>query len=87
MTTSSDLERVIVTPCPTVGTQVHHRDFPEIRARGGDTRDAAGQLLNQLTRALDSALTDWRRDAIQIAIAEVKAYAESQPPALAQPAR
>ncbi len=42
--------------------QVHHRDFPEIRAEGENPQAAAGQLVNHLTRALDSALTPWRRD-------------------------
>ena len=36
---------------------------------------AAGtQLVNHLTRALDSALTPWRRDAIQQALDDVKAF-------------
>ena len=55
-------------------TQVHHRDFPEIRAEGETPAAAAGQLINHLTRALDSALTAWRRDAIQAAIADAQAF-------------
>lgn len=72
----ADASRVIVTAGTTAGgTQVHHREFPEIRAHGEDPADAAVQLANQLTRALDSALTDWRRETIQQAIADVQAFA------------
>jgi hypothetical protein len=71
----TDARRVIVTTGATAGgTQIHHRDFPEIRAHGQDPADAAVQLVNQLTRALDSALTDWRRETIQNAIADVQAF-------------
>ena len=51
------------------------RDLPEIRADGPNPREAAGHLANQLTRALDSALTDWRRETLNTAIAEVQAFA------------
>ena len=54
---------------------VHHRDFPEIRADGETPQAAARNLANQLTRALDSALTEWRRQTIQKAIVEVQAFA------------
>lgn len=77
-TQTTTQDRVLVTACETVGTQVHHRDFPEIRARGGNLHDAAVQLVNQLHRALDSALTDWRRENIEQAIADVESYAKSQ---------
>ena len=71
-----DQDRVIATTGTTAqSTQVHHRDFPEIRAEGETPQAAATHLANQLTRALDSALTTWRRDAIQKAIAEVDAFA------------
>ena len=40
---------------------VHHRDFPEIRAEAGSPEEAAAHLVNKLACALDSALTDWRR--------------------------
>lgn len=60
-------------------TQVHHRDFPEIRAEGENPPAAAGQLVNHLTRALDSALTPWRRDQIQQAIAEVQDFQKQTP--------
>lgn len=56
---------------------VQHRDFPEIRAEGENAAAAASHLANQLTRALDSALTDWRRDTIQKAIKDVEEFAKS----------
>ncbi len=73
---ATDQDRVIVTTGATAqATQVHHRDFPEIRAEGDSPSSAASNLANHLTRALDSALTKWRRDAIEQAIAEVQDFA------------
>ena len=67
--------RVIVTiSASSSAACVHHRDFPEIRAEGGSPKEAAAHLVNQLTRALDSALTDWRRDRVNEAIADVQAF-------------
>ncbi|GIW89547.1 MAG: hypothetical protein KatS3mg108_3871 [Isosphaeraceae bacterium] len=60
------------------GVTAHHRDFPEIRARGRDPVDAATQLARQLMRALDTALTAWRRDTIQGAITDVERFAAAQ---------
>ncbi|MBX6314863.1 MAG: hypothetical protein IRY99_18380 [Isosphaeraceae bacterium] len=79
----ADSSRVILSQETAPGasassTLVHHRDFPEIRAHGQSPADAAVQLMNQLTRALDSALTPWRREAIQQAITDVKAFAEQR---------
>ncbi len=75
----NDTEKVIVTVSGTAGsTQVHHRDFPEIRAEGGSPAEAAGHLANQLSRTLDSALTNWRRETIQQAIADVNAFTQEQ---------
>lgn len=72
---SNDAESVIVTEGATPNAaQVHHRDFPEIRADGETPHVAAGHLVNQLVRALDSALTNWRRETIEKAIDEVKAF-------------
>lgn len=71
----SDAARVIVSTGLTAGaTQVHHKDFPEIRSTGETPAAAAEQLSNQLTRALDSALTAWRRQSIEQAIADVRAF-------------
>ena len=77
---STDQDRVIVTTGMTAhALLVHHRDFPEIRAEGENPEAAATNLANQLTRALDSALTKWRRDAIEQAIVEVKAFGAQNP--------
>ena len=62
---TTDLSKVVVTTGATAdAVQVHHRDFPEIRAEGETPKVAAEQLVNHLTRALDTALTNWRRDTI-----------------------
>ena len=70
-----DLSRVIVSSGPTANTtQVHHRDFWEIRADGGSAKEAASHLANKLALALDTALTDWRRQTLGQAIADVEAF-------------
>ncbi len=75
---ATEQDRVIVSTGSTAqATLVHHRDFPEIRAEGENPSVAAGHLANHLTRALDSALTKWRRDAIETAIAEVQEFAKN----------
>lgn len=68
-------ERVVVI-CNTVGDppEVYHRDFPEIRAQGESIDRAALGLSLNLERAIDSALTIWRRQSIEQAIAEVHAF-------------
>jgi hypothetical protein len=74
---ATEQDRVIVTTGTTAGASlVHHRDFPEIRAEGENPSAACLNLANHLTRALDSALTKWRRDAIEQAIAEVQEFAK-----------
>ena len=75
----TELSRVIVTVRGSSSTaSVHHRDFPEIHAEGGTPKEAASLLINQLTRALDSALTDWRRDRVNEAIADVQTYVKQE---------
>jgi hypothetical protein len=74
-----DQSRVIVAIGATAGSaSVHHRDFPEIRAEGETPAAAANYLANQLTRALDSALTKWRRDTLGQAIADIQAFVAEQ---------
>ena len=72
----SNAESSVIVLTGTTGhdTKVYHRDFPEIRADGNNAADAAAHLANQLTRALDSALTDYRREAVNNAIADVEAF-------------
>lgn len=55
-------------------TQVHHRDFPEIRAEAGSAAEGAHHLTHLLTRALDSAPSHWRRESIQQAIHDVAEF-------------
>jgi hypothetical protein len=70
-----DQTRVIVATGATAhSARVHHRDFPEIRAEGETPVAAATHLANTLTRALDSALTAWRRDTLGQAIADIQAF-------------
>jgi hypothetical protein len=74
----TDPSRVVVTPGATArAVCVYHRDFPEIRADGETPRVAAEHLANHLARALDSALTDWRRQTLDLAVADVRAFAEA----------
>jgi hypothetical protein len=76
----ADSSRVIVTPGATAeASRAHHHDFPEIRAEGRSPRDAARRLAGMLTLALDTALTDWRRETLGHAIAEVNAFLDDQP--------
>ena len=73
----TDTGPVIVSVGATGGaTRVHHRDFPEIRAEGENAASAACHLANQLVKTLDSALTNWRRETIQHAIDDVRAFAK-----------
>jgi hypothetical protein len=75
----ADFTRVIVSLSGTPSTAiVHHRDFPEIRAEGGSPKEAAIYLVNKLDCTLDSALTDWRRETLGHAVADVKAFIEHQ---------
>jgi hypothetical protein len=75
---SPETSNVIVEQGPTAGSvQVHHHDFPEIRSHGETPAAAATHLANQLTRALDTALTHWRRDSIQRAIEDVQSFSKT----------
>ncbi len=54
---------------------VHHRGFPEVRGEGNSTEDAAARLLEHLSRTLDNAPSDWRRETLTLAIEDVRAFA------------
>ncbi len=70
---ASDESRILVATGATAHTVcVHHRDFPEIRAEGENPEDAANHLANQLTAPSISALTHWRRETMNQAIADVR---------------
>jgi hypothetical protein len=59
-------------------TQVHHRRYPEVRGEGRSLADAAGHLINQLTRALDS-VHGHKREAVEKVLADVRAIRSSRP--------
>ena len=54
---------------------VHHRGFPEVRGEGSSAEDAAARLLENLSRTLDNAPSDWRRETLKLAIEDVRAFA------------
>jgi hypothetical protein len=72
--TSEETRLIVATGATAHSAVIHHRDFPEIRAEGETPAGAAANLANQLTRALDSALTQWRRDTIAQALADIEAF-------------
>jgi hypothetical protein len=65
---------IVTTGATANAHQVYHRDLPEVRADGETPTVAAGHLLNHLTRALDTALTGWRRETLNRAIADVQSF-------------
>ena len=48
-------------------------DYPEIQAGGESPELAAAQLVNRLSRVLDTAPDRWRNESIQSAIADIQA--------------
>ena len=77
MTTLSShvIAEVGLCECHAVATtRVHHRGLPEVHAEGANLSAATSQLLNQLTRALDNVGSDYRRDAVEQAIEDVKDF-------------
>ena len=70
---SESPDKLVVNPGLTSqSVQIYHREFPEIRSEGSTVAEAKKNLALQLTRALDSALTDWRRELIQNTIDEIE---------------
>ncbi len=70
---------VIVTTdlfvCPLLYTsQVHHREFPEMRAEGATAREGATLLLWQMERAKDGTSDAWHREVLEHAIDDVRAF-------------
>jgi hypothetical protein len=53
----------------------HHRGFPEVRGTGRSAEEAASRLLENMSRALDNAPSDWRRETLTLAIEDVRAFA------------
>ncbi len=76
----SDTSQVIVTTEDYLlhtlhALSIHHRHFPEVRSGGSSPEDAAARLAGLLSRALDSAPSDWRRVILERAIEDVRAFA------------
>lgn len=76
----SDADQVIVTPAgPSIvavhASTVRHRDFPEVHGEGASPEEAARRLADLLARTLDSAPSDWRREKLEHAIEDVRAFA------------
>jgi hypothetical protein len=55
---------------------VHHRSIPEVRGEGESAEDAAARLAMLLSRSLDDAPSDWRREFIKQALEDVRAFVE-----------
>ena len=68
-----------VCDCHTIhSTHAHHRDFPDNQAEGETPAYAAVRLITQFACVLDTASDRWRREAVERAIADVKAFAEHE---------
>jgi hypothetical protein len=77
----SNPSQVIVLPedyhrASLQGLTAHHRDLPEVHGAGSSPKDAAVRLTELLLLTLDNAPSDWRRQMIQQAIEDVRAFAE-----------
>jgi hypothetical protein len=77
---SCDPDQVIITPAghsilAVHASAVHHRDFPEVQGEGHSPEAAATRLAEMLARTLDSVPSDWRREKLQQAIEDVRAFA------------
>ncbi len=71
----TDPIRVIVTAGSTAHTvQVHHRDIPELNADGESPGTAAVNLAQDLAREIEGVVDDFRREAFQRALADVRAF-------------
>jgi hypothetical protein len=57
------------------GMSAHHREFPEVHAEGTSPKAAAERLAELLARSLDNAPSDWRRQTLEQAIEDVRAFA------------
>lgn len=56
------------------GVEVHHRDFPELRAVGDTAEEAAARLCQEFCYELEAAGSAYRREAIEKAIAEIREF-------------
>ena len=78
---TSNPSQVIILPEESTHASVHglcahHRNFPELHGEGSSPKDAAVRLAVLLSSTLDNAPSDYRREMIQQAIEDVRAFAE-----------
>lgn len=78
----TDTSQIIVSEgdciCDAVRTvQVHHREFPEVWGAGCTAEEGTYRLVHMLELFLEGAASDFRRTAIQQALADVRAFKES----------
>jgi hypothetical protein len=74
---TGDPSKIIVTTGATAdAVQVHHHDIPELQSDGESPVIAAENLANALTREVDSVSDDHHREALQQALADVRAFVE-----------
>jgi hypothetical protein len=58
------------------GLSAHHREFPEVHAEAESPKAAATRLAELLSVTLENAPSNWRRQSIQQAIADARAFVE-----------
>lgn len=80
---SNDPRRIIVTEsccqaCSVHTILVYHQTLPELRVEGLSAEKAAGQLVNRLRAALDSALDPSQREPIQVALADAQVFLDRE---------
>ncbi len=74
---TGDPSKITVTTGATAdAVQVHHHDLPELHSDGESPEIAAENLANALTREVDSVADDHHREALQQALADVRAFVE-----------
>ena len=74
---TADANQIIVTSGATAdAVQVHHHDIPELHSDGESPVIAAENLANALTREVDSVSDEHHREALQQALADVRAFVE-----------
>lgn len=68
------VEDSLCIDCTVPTKQVHHRDFPEIRAEGSSVAEGAALLADRLSHAREGIESQWRREGIEQAINDVAAF-------------
>jgi hypothetical protein len=87
---SNDPRRIIVTEslcnrCSAHTIHVHHQHFPELQIEGMSVEQAADHLADRMAAAFDAVSDPSRREAVQSAIDDIRAFLNRQ--GAAHPAR